>query len=333
MKDEKEIIEAYKIIKKTKIIDRRLLTSEEHLKLLSQPKVSIVNFLFKKNFSDESSLTSQLNKVNKRKFQCNHNKKKMKICHSRLKFLSSPKLLYLLLTFEKHFNHLDIFHIENFLKRIYEREYLTPREALNSLKIKKTCKKFKTQKLSKGFKNFQILDNENIQIDENCYSVDDFYPGGNSENSAISINSTNSHLPVNKTINEIPKNKESQAQRESEISFLRLSQIKIDKLECEKIFKKFEVFHEEKMQKEKSKKSKKNKQRKSSAKSSKSSLKIKSNIKLKKNNGKDEEEYHNDYDKDEDEDEDEEENDNEMGNLCSNATHKKNPEWNVAWVE
>lgn len=203
----------------------------------------------------------------------------------------------------------------------------------NSLKVKKSCKKLKTRKLKEeGFKNFHILE-ENIQIDENCYSIDDFYPRENHRNLEKLDSVKSEEIIVEKQ--EISK----ESQRESEISFLRPSQIKIDETECEKIFKKLEVFHEEKLQQEgksgKSKNSKKKHQR--SSRQTTSTLEIESNDennkkskknKKMKNDEKDEENENDDLDENEDEVDDKEMSEN----LCSNAM-KKNPEWNVAWVE
>lgn len=180
----------------------------------------------------------------------------------------------------------------------------------------KFCKR--EQRGLEGFDVLELDENDEWKSDEQCYSIIDFYPRNDQEEQKIKSDLKTEELQI-----ESPK----QTKRDSEISFLRPSQINIAKSECEKIFKKLEAFHEKKGRKgedddddtKKSRKFKKNNKKGSDNEKGKGG---------KKKGGK----FEGDEEEDEDEDDEEDDEEREETDVCANLVEKE-PEWSVEWVE
>lgn len=275
------------------------------------------------------SIQKKIRPLNAEIQSCTARKNRNRRCSpTRLKRLATPNLLRVLLTFDAHFHHLNIFQIENFLKIIYEKSYQTPREFIKSLRNK--SKSFRRGKFCKrklrGLEGFDVLEldeNDEWKSDEQCYSTIDFYPRNDQEEKEHE--KMESDLKIMQLKIESPEQKN----RDSEISFLRPSQIYIAKSECEKIFKKLEVFHEQKMAKtvkkdgsdddDKGKRGNKKRKNQDNPDDDEKKTRKSGSRKI-----EDEEE------EDEEDDEDEEiEGDTD---ICAKLV-KKDPEWSVEWVE
>lgn len=259
-----------------------------------------------------------------KKCSARKNRSHRRLSPTRLKRLATPKMLRVLLTFEKHFHHLNIFQIENFLKIIYEKDYQTPREFIKSLSKKTKSPrgdKNLCKKRMRGLEGFGILkldECDEWKCDENCYSIIDFYPR-NEEESIKSESETEVKMAEMKLENV------EQKKHDSEISFLRPSQINIAKSDCERIFKKLEAFHAMKMDRKPGRGSEDidgNETKKSRKKKGKDDGE-------KKVRGRKGGKAGDDVEIEEEEEEDEEEEEEEV-DICAKIVEKE-PEWNVEW--
>lgn len=248
--------EIYRQIRKSTVIRRDHLTADEHLNILAQPKVSVIDPLTSQLIHHHLlSTQKKLSYFNVKLKKCSSRQNRMRqrqLSSTRLKRLATPNLLRALLTFDEHFHHLNIFQIENFLKLIYERDYQTPSEFVKSLR--KKSRSLRRDKDScerlRGLEGFSVIEHDECdewKSDEQCYSLIDFYPRNDQQQT---ITKKSDLSAVNVVAESTIKEAETKTKRDSEISFLRPSQINIAKSDCEKIFKKLKVFHALKMERQ-----------------------------------------------------------------------------------
>ncbi|CRK91344.1 CLUMA_CG005017, isoform A [Clunio marinus] len=78
--------------------------------------------------------------------------KKIPPCTNLINSLAHPKMHKLLETFQTHLHHLSIFEIESFLKKMFEKDYLTPEEVFRSTKQTNIENKVRAQRRLKKMK-------------------------------------------------------------------------------------------------------------------------------------------------------------------------------------
>lgn len=234
---------------------------------------------------------------------------------------------------------MNIFQIENFLKLI-EKDYQTPSEFIKSLRSQslKSSSSDDDNDYSclRGLEGFAVLEHDECdkwESSEKCSSMSD-----QDQMKASQPPSTDDSNSAELTLKEAENTK-----RVSEISFLRPSKIKIAKDDCERIFKKLEVFHALKMEKrdkkgrsdsddgddDDAKKVGSKKSKKKHRKNDDDDEQEKSGSKGTKKGagGKKDNESVEDEEEEEDDDDDE---DLEEQDICD-KTIDKEPEWNVEW--